>query len=116
MTKTQKKRLIRNALILIIAVIYLLFEKFNRSEVSLSADTDGTYSYVHFIDAEQGDCTLIESSDGKFALIDASTQSACDKILSYLENEGVKELEFVLLQSFLFFGLAESSHLSFKVK
>lgn len=96
MNKNQKKRLIKSGIILLIAIVCILFEKLGRSEVSLSNDIDGEYGYVHFIDAGQGDCTLIETSDGKFALIDASTQSACDKIISYLENEGVKELEFVL--------------------
>ena len=98
MTKNQKKRLIRSALIIIIALIGIIYNQLGKSDVTISDGGNVTedYSYVHFIDAGQGDCTLIETHDGKFALIDASTQSACDKIISYLENEGVNELEFVL--------------------
>ena len=53
------------------------------------------HSIVHFLNVGQGDCTLIETHDGKFALIDASTQDSCDKIINYLESRNVKELEYV---------------------
>ena len=98
MNKAQKKRLVTSIVIFIIALLYLLSERLTRSDVKVSPDvtTAEDYSYVHFLDVGQGDCTLIETHDGKFALIDASTQSAFEKILSYLENEGVEELEFVL--------------------
>lgn len=98
MSKSQKKRILTLIVIFIIGVISLIVEKADRSDVSTTNDNqdNSQYGYVHYIDVGQGDCTLIETYDGKFGLIDASTQNACFKILSYLEDEGVEELEFVL--------------------
>lgn len=98
MTKRDKRRLIKYAFVLIIGIVLIVAERLERSNVTTTEPTDSenSYGYVHFLDVGQGDCTLIESADGKFGLIDASTQSACDKIVEYLENEGVEELEFVL--------------------
>ena len=96
MTKKQKKQFATYIFIFIAAVICLIYEKTGRSKIIDAPSQDAPYSYVHFIDAGQGDCTLIETHDGKFALIDASTDIEKHKVLSYLENEGVEELEYVI--------------------
>lgn len=98
MTKTQKKRLIKYVAVLIIGVILIISQKLEKSKVSVSQPPQETEQMcrVHFLDVGQGDCTLIETSDGKYALIDASTQDASEKIVSYLHNLGIEELEFVL--------------------
>ncbi|MBQ8759762.1 MAG: MBL fold metallo-hydrolase [Clostridia bacterium] len=96
MTKTQKKKLITYAVVVIIAIIFMLSEKTGRSNIKEEISDGDNYSYVHFLDVGQGDCTLIESADGQYALIDTSTQSASGKIISYLEKEGVEKLEFIL--------------------
>ncbi len=96
MSKSQKKRLITLIVIFIIGVISFITEKANRSGITETPDDGTEYNYVHYLDVGQGDCTLIETHDGKFGLIDASTQDAYNKILSYLEDEGVDELEFVV--------------------
>ena len=98
MSKKQIKQISYVILAVIIAISCLisrLMEKKERAQQKESPD-EKDYSYVHFIDAGQGDCTLIETHDGKFALIDASTQDASQKIISYLKNEGVTELEYVI--------------------
>ena len=96
MTKKQKKQFATYIFIFIAAVICLISEKAGRSKVVDTPSDDTPYSYVHFIDAGQGDCTLIETHDGRFALIDASTDAEKHKVLAYLENEGVEELEYVI--------------------
>lgn len=98
MTKRQKRKLFIYIVILIIAAIGFISDKIEKSTVveDIPENTPVSYSYVHFLDVGQGDCTLIETHDGKFGLIDTSTQNASYKILNYLENEGVEELEFVL--------------------
>jgi len=96
LSKKQKKTLIIYAVIIIAALYSFLSEKIDRSSFSDSETSIENASYVHFLSVGQGDCTLIETHDGKFALIDASTQDYSDIIVSYLFNEGVEELEFVL--------------------
>lgn len=96
MTKKQKKQLVTYIFIFIAAVIYVISEKAGRSAILDTPSDDVTYNYVHFIDAGQGDCTLIETYDGRFALIDTSTDVEKYKVISYLENRGVEELEYVI--------------------
>lgn len=92
------KRLIYGVFVLICIILYLLSTKTEKKEETVPPDVvrENEYSYVHFLDVGQGDCTLIETHDGKFALIDASTQDSSDKIIAYLNNEGVTELEYVI--------------------
>ena len=88
----------------IILVLFLLvrytdilpFEKEHASKVKEKKEfISSGYNIVHFLNAGQGDCTLIETIDGKYALIDASTQDYSDKVVKYLKDQGVSELEYV---------------------
>ncbi len=96
LSKKQKKNLIIYAVIIIAALYSFISDRLDRGSFSDSEASMENASYVHFLSVGQGDCTLIETSDGKFALIDASTQDYSDIIVSYLFNQGVEELEFVL--------------------
>lgn len=89
------------AIPVIIAIVVFIFNKTAGNDESgkttkqkNALKKDG-YNIVHFIDAGQGDCTLIETVDGKFALIDASTDDFSDKVTKYLKDQGVSELEYV---------------------
>ncbi|MBE6681036.1 MAG: MBL fold metallo-hydrolase [Ruminococcaceae bacterium] len=94
LSKREKKKLITAILCIAVILFCVVFELYeNNKRRSLIGDE---YAAVHFIDAGQGDCTLIETSDGKFAIIDASTQDASDKITDYLKDRNVKEIEFIL--------------------
>lgn len=50
---------------------------------------------VHFIDVGQADCILIESNK-HFMLVDASNNDDADTIVSYLREQGVKKLDYVI--------------------
>ena len=50
---------------------------------------------VHFIDVGQADCALIEY-DGDYLLIDGGNRDDGQKVISYLQNCGVEELEAVI--------------------
>ncbi len=50
---------------------------------------------VHFIDVGQGDCILAQS-DGRFMLIDAGENDQADTVVSYLKNQGVTTLDYVI--------------------
>jgi beta-lactamase superfamily II metal-dependent hydrolase len=50
---------------------------------------------VHYIDVGQGDAILIENN-GKFMLIDSGPSSAKDDLKKYLDEKGVKVLEYLV--------------------
>lgn len=50
---------------------------------------------VHFIDVGQADCILVESA-GKFMLVDAGNNDDADTIIDYLNDQGVKKLDYVI--------------------
>lgn len=54
---------------------------------------------IHYLDVEKCNCVLVQSSDGHFMLIDAGSNDDAhsDKIVSYLQAQGVKELDYLLL-------------------
>lgn len=100
LSKREKTNIIYIVIITVIALILLASYIFGNSRKQnskgQSEDTAVRYNVMHYIDAGQGDCTLIETYDGKFALIDTSTQDSAVKIVDYLTDKGVTELEFVL--------------------
>ena len=51
---------------------------------------------LHLIDVGQGDALLIRSSSGKNVLIDSGPLKAAKKLLSYLDEQGVEQLDLVI--------------------
>ncbi len=49
---------------------------------------------VCFFDVGQGDCILISTPAGKHILIDSGTLESKDKVMGFLSNKGVKEIEY----------------------
>lgn len=49
---------------------------------------------IHFLDVGQADCALL-SCGGEYVLIDGGNRSDSDLVVSYLEQQGVQELEAV---------------------
>ena len=78
MTKSQKKRLIKYAAVLIIGIILIITQKLEKSKVSVSqsAEETGQMCRVHFLDVGQGDCALIETHDGKYEIISKRLQNS----------------------------------------
>lgn len=95
LSKSDKKRLFSVFAILFIALCLFLHDCVSTKD-DTSRDNVTGENYVYFLSVGQGDCTLIETHDGKFALIDASTADAEMKIKAFLDEKNVKELEFVL--------------------
>lgn len=74
----------------------------SRSVASLSEDEnkskkalDNENLEVHFIDVGQGSATLIES-DGHYMLIDGGDSKYTSKLASYLQDESVGKLDYVI--------------------
>ena len=67
-------------------------EIFDVSDNGLVSDADLS---VHFIDVEQGDCTLILTEDSA-VLIDAGEAKYGTNVLSYLQSQGITRLDYVI--------------------
>ena len=50
---------------------------------------------IHFLDVNHADCILI-ACDGEYALVDGGYPESGDKIVQYLANQGVEDLELVV--------------------
>lgn len=66
------------------------------NNTTVGAPPEGTVSTVHFIDVGQGDSEFIELPDGKTILIDASTRSAGEDVISYIEDLGYSTIDVVI--------------------
>lgn len=51
---------------------------------------------AHFIDVEQGDSSLIVTPNGKTILIDGGKKSAGEKVLSYLNKQGIQSIDLLV--------------------
>lgn len=61
------------------------------SFISKDADLE-----IHYIDVGQGDCALIKW-EGAAALIDSGERDYSDKVLDYLNKQGVERLDYVVV-------------------
>lgn len=69
----------------------------NESKTETSAGTVASENCtVHFIDCGKADAILI-LSDGEAMLIDAGYEETSDMVISYLKQQGVTELKYVVL-------------------
>jgi len=94
MARLRKKNPVLFYVIIIAAVILIAVERFGGGDTPVITEPlDGLY--VHFLDVGQGDCALV-SCGGEYMLIDGSTVSASDRIVSYLEAVGVKSLDYIV--------------------
>lgn len=60
-----------------------------------TASGEDGYLTVHFLDVGQADCALIES-DGEYMLIDGGNREDGQFVVSYLEQQGVEQLDTVV--------------------
>ena len=86
----MKKRLF--ALLLLLA---LVLGSYTYPAELESTSADGDSLIVHFIDVGQADCALLECG-GPYMLIDGGNRDDGQLVVSYLEQQGVEELEAVV--------------------
>jgi len=72
-------------------VLVLLILGFLRPSVS----SDGASS-VHFINVGEGDCILLKT-EGKTALIDTGNPISGPRVVKYLRDEGIKEVDYLIM-------------------
>lgn len=65
------------------------------AETTAATVADGESLIIHYIDVGQADCILLEN-EGKFMLIDGGNREDSQLVVSYLEQQGVQELEAVV--------------------
>lgn len=66
----------------------------NNSAKETNGVVDANESELHFIDTGNSDAILIKNNN-KFALIDGGDNDDEERVVSYLKDQGVKELEYI---------------------
>ena len=92
MMKIDKKKLIAGILTLVIAACSYVVTEYLREEPTA---VTGEGLTVQYIDVGQADCALLEC-DGEFLLIDGGNRDDSQLVVSFLEQQGVKELKAVV--------------------
>lgn len=90
----NKRRYIYFIAVIIIFVFQLLSSDTDQSK-DLNPVIDGSLT-VDFIDIGQGDAILITGPEGTTMLIDAGDNSEEDRIVAYLQDKGIKRLDYVV--------------------
>lgn len=91
----SKNKLIYSIVVVILTIVALVSGRYSTQQQDQNQDmtiSDAEFQ-VHVIDVGQGDSILI-SADGHTMLIDAAESSASGKIISYLETQGITELDY----------------------
>ncbi len=100
MRAARRKRLTnekRNTIILVLIVLFWTVNFLTERYGSKGRDVfwEGSGLEIHYMDVGQGDATLI-LCDGHAMLIDAGNNDKGTQVQRYLENQGVKELDYVI--------------------
>ena len=90
--KIDKKKLIAGILTLVIAACSYVVTEYLREDTP-AVSGDGLT--VQYIDVGQADCALLQC-DGQFMLIDGGNRDDSQLVVSFLEQQGVKELAAVV--------------------
>lgn len=97
--ETSKNKLIYSIVVAILTIValisgqYALPEGQSDTQPNQNITVSDAEFQIHMIDVGQGDSILI-SSDGETMLIDAAESSASEKIISYLNAQGITELDY----------------------
>lgn len=98
--QTTKKLILVFALFIIFADILALLGVIDISDIfegkRKTLDLSKADVYVNFIDVGQGDCIFIQAS-GRNILIDAGERDQGTKVVSYLRDAGVDELDMIIV-------------------
>ena len=89
--KLDKKKLLAGILTLVIAACSYVVTEYLQEKPAVSGDG----LIVQFIDVGQADCALLQC-DGQFMLIDGGNRDDSQLVVSFLEQQGVKELAAVV--------------------
>lgn len=89
----MKKRLI--SLFLILSLLLCGCAEAEVPQSTAAAPVSGDSLLVHFIDVGQADCALLEFG-GEYMLIDGGNKDDGQLVVSYLEQQGVEELDVVV--------------------
>lgn len=84
-------------LTLIFIIVAALLTKYSDyiGDSSGSVLATSTETRLHFLDVGQADCTLIESG-GEYLLIDAGDSTSDSKIINYLNNLNIENIDYVI--------------------
>ena len=92
----KRRRFWHTAIAMIIALLYVILVENGAVPVTSQQTTQASNMEVHFIDVGQGDCTLVKCGDSAM-LIDTGDDSQGTAVQNYLQKQGVKKLDYLIL-------------------
>ena len=92
----KRRRFWHAAVAVIIALLYVALIENGAVPVISQQTTQAGSMEVHFIDVGQGDCTLVKCGDSAM-LIDTGDDSQGTAVQNYLQKQGVKKLDYLIL-------------------
>lgn len=97
MNKKRKsgKKALPPAAVVVLVILYFVYTWATTPQEPEAPQPDGSVVQVHFIDVGQADCILI-ASQGKYMLVDAGNNEDADFIVDYLDELGVKTLDYLI--------------------
>ncbi|ACO86159.1 ComEC/Rec2 family competence protein [Clostridium botulinum] len=91
--KLKKKNLIITCLLICLSIVFTACSQQSSNAVNTSNKSNELK--VHYIDVGQGDSILVQTKD-KNILIDAGTRKSSDSLISYLKQQHIKKLDYVI--------------------
>ena len=92
----KRRRFWHAATVIIIALLYVILIENGAVPVISQQTTQASDMEVHFIDVGQGDCTLVKCGDSAM-LIDTGDDSQGTAVQNYLQKQGIKKLDYLIL-------------------
>ena len=92
----KRRRFWHAATVIVIALLYVILIDNGAVPVILQQTTQADSMEVHFIDVGQGDCTLVKCGDNAM-LIDTGDDSQGTAVQNYLQKQGIKKLDYLIL-------------------
>lgn len=93
MLRQNKIKIISAIVLIVIVTIYGLVSYFGEETTAIPDDIENVY--VHFVDAGQADCTVIQTPDGNI-LIDAGLYDTVNDTLAYIDSLGITEFAYAI--------------------
>jgi len=90
-TQKDHKRLIAFSITILVVVLLII-----QTNVPVTAQANEEL-FVTFIDVGQGDSSLLSTSNGIDVLIDGGPTSAGQTVLSYINSQGIDDIEVVVI-------------------
>jgi competence protein ComEC len=82
--------------VVFVLLVAALVSPIEQAQATSTQETATSQLEAHFIDVGQGDSLLIQYHNGQTMLIDAGTSSAGSTVVSYLHQQGINKIDYLV--------------------